>query len=42
MEKMGGGGHMTVAGVQLPGTEVEEAQKMLEETLDQYIEEGDV
>lgn len=42
MEKMGGGGHMTVAGVQLPGMEVEDALKMLEETLDQYIKEGDV
>ncbi|MDD2572908.1 MAG: DHH family phosphoesterase [Bacillota bacterium] len=42
MESLGGGGHMTVAGVQLTGVEVEEARVMLEEALNQYIEEGDV
>lgn len=41
MEGLGGGGHMTAAGVQLAGVDVAEGQKMLERALAQYIEEGD-
>ena len=39
MEKMGGGGHMTIAGAQL-NVSVEEAKAQLKETLDKMQEEG--
>ena len=42
MERMGGGGHINMAGAQLPGTTVEEAIAQLKETLDQMIHEGDI
>ncbi len=42
MERLGGGGHLTVAGVQLKEMELDQALQLLEETLNQYIEEGDV
>ena len=37
MEKMGGGGHLTMAGAQLPGVSTQKAQTMLKEALDQYF-----
>ena len=42
MEKMGGGGHINMAGAQLPGATVEEAIRKLKATLDQMIKEGDI
>ncbi len=42
MERMGGGGHINMAGAQLPGATVEEAIAQLKETLDQMIHEGDI
>ncbi|HIX28189.1 MAG TPA: DHH family phosphoesterase [Candidatus Blautia stercoravium] len=42
MEKMGGGGHINMAGAQLPGATIEAAIRQLKETLDQMIKEGDI
>lgn len=41
MEKMGGGGHLNMAGVQLECS-LEEAMKQVRETLDQMFEEGEL
>lgn len=41
MEKLGGGGHLSVAGAQIENMTVEEAIKKLEETIDKYFEEGE-
>lgn len=41
MEKFGGGGHGTVAGVQLPDTTVEEVKEQLKEVLKTMWDEGD-
>lgn len=40
MEKLGGGGHMNVAGAQLPGYTTDEAIRKIEMTLDEMLEEG--
>ena len=42
MERIGGGGHMNVAGAQLTDCTVNEALMILENTLDQMIEEGEI
>lgn len=42
MERMGGGGHLNVAGAQLVDYTVYEAKRKIEETLDQMLEEGDL
>lgn len=42
MEKMGGGGHLSLAGAQLPGATIDEAIKELKDTLDTMIEEGEL
>ena len=42
MEKMGGGGHMNLAGCQLEGMSMEAAVDNLKATLDKMIEEGDI
>ena len=42
MERMGGGGHINMAGAQLPGVTVEEAVSQLKITIDQMINEGDI
>ncbi|NLK21774.1 MAG: phosphoesterase [Epulopiscium sp.] len=41
MEKLGGGGHQTVAGAQLNETSIEEARERLKRAIDEYLEEGD-
>lgn len=41
LEKLGGGGHLTIAGAQLEGISMEEAKKRLEDALEEYLEEGD-
>ncbi|MBE5905992.1 MAG: DHH family phosphoesterase [Lachnospiraceae bacterium] len=42
MERLGGGGHLNVAGAQLEDMTIEEARVKLKETLDIMIEEGDI
>lgn len=42
MEKMGGGGHLSLAGVQLKGVSVEEAKEELKNTLEEMINGGDL
>jgi len=38
LEKLGGGGHMTIAGAQLPDTTPEAVRKELKATIDDYLE----
>ncbi|MBQ0099965.1 MAG: DHH family phosphoesterase, partial [Lachnospiraceae bacterium] len=42
MEKLGGGGHKSVAGAQLKDVTVEEAIKKVTDAIDQMIEQGEV
>lgn len=41
-EKMGGGGHMNIAGAQLVDVTMDEAIEKVKETIDQMIEEGEL
>ncbi len=41
LEKIGGGGHLTSAGVQLERVSMEEAEKMLVNSIDEYLKEGE-
>lgn len=41
MEKLGGGGHLSVAGAQLTDTSVGEAIEKLKATIDEFLEEGE-
>lgn len=42
MERLGGGGHLSVAGAQLTDCSVEEAKRVIQNTLDEMLEEGDI
>lgn len=42
MERMGGGGHMSVAGCQKEGVSISEVIGMIKHTIDQMIEEGEL
>ena len=42
MEKLGGGGHRTVAGAQFTGISIDEAKARVREAIDKMIEEGEV
>lgn len=42
MEKLGGGGHMSIAGAQLADTDVEQAVEIVKRTLDTMLEEGEI
>ena len=42
MEKLGGGGHKSVAGAQIPGMDIEEAKKQLKAVIDEMMDEGDI
>ena len=42
MERLGGGGHMSVAGCQFENTTVEEAITRLKTTLDEMLEGGEI
>lgn len=42
MERLGGGGHMNIAGAQLPGITAQEAKEKLIETIDTMIKDGDI
>ncbi len=41
LEKLCGGGHLTVAGAQLSGISMEEATKIIEKAVDEYLKEGE-
>lgn len=41
LEKLGGGGHLTVAGAQLKDVTLEEAENMLLESIEEYFKEGE-
>lgn len=42
MERLGGGGHLSMAGAQLTNCSVEEAKTIIKNMLDEMIEEGDI
>ncbi|MGN0416105.1 MAG: DHH family phosphoesterase [Agathobacter sp.] len=42
MERLGGGGHLNVAGAQLVGCTISQAKRRIMETLDEMIKEGDI
>ena len=42
MEKLGGGGHMSTAGAQLTNCSIEEARKIIRNTIDEMIEHGEI
>lgn len=41
LEKLGGGGHLNSAGVQVEGKTLEEAEEMLKDAIDEYLKEGE-
>ena len=41
MEKLGGGGHIDIAGAQLKNTSIEEAYKKVNDIIEQYLREED-
>lgn len=41
LEKLGGGGHLTIAGAQLKNTTIDEAVELLTNTIDEFFEEGE-
>jgi len=41
LEKLGGGGHMTVAGAQIEDSTIEEVRERLEKAIEEYFEEGE-
>ncbi len=41
LEKLGGGGHLTVAGAQLPGLSMKAAVSLLKKAIDEYLKEGE-
>ena len=42
MERLGGGGHLNIAGCQLPGATIEEAKERLKMVLDEMLEGGEI
>lgn len=42
MERLGGGGHLNVAGAQLTDCSIEEAKSIIRGTLDEMLKEGDI
>ena len=42
MERVGGGGHLNVAGAQLTNCSVEEAKRIIQSTIDEMLREGDI
>lgn len=42
MEQLGGGGHRTIAGAQLPGATVEEAKRRVKQVIDEMLQKGDI
>jgi c-di-AMP phosphodiesterase-like protein len=41
LEKLGGGGHLTVAGAQLPGISIEESINKIKAAVEEYLKEGE-
>lgn len=41
LEKLGGGGHLAVAGAQIDNVDIDEAEEMLKEAIREYFEEGE-
>ena len=42
MERMGGGGHLNVAGAQLTDCSVLQAKHIIQDTIDEMLKEGDI
>ncbi len=42
MERLGGGGHRTVAGAQMPGATIEDAKEKVKQVIKEMIEKGEV
>ena len=42
MERLGGGGHLNVAGAQIENSSVEEVKNRIKEILDTLLEEGEI
>jgi c-di-AMP phosphodiesterase-like protein len=42
MEKLGGGGHRTIAGAQLKDTTIEEAIQQVKDVIKDMLEKGDI
>lgn len=42
MERLGGGGHLNMAGCQLKDCTIEQAKRIIRSTLDEMLEEGDI
>lgn len=42
MERLGGGGHINMAGTQIPGLDMEDAKEQIKKVIDQMIEEGEI
>jgi len=42
MEKLGGGGHRTIAGAQLAGVSIAEAKTRVEAVIKEMLEKGDI
>ena len=42
MERVGGGGHLNVAGAQPTNCTIQEAKRMIQDTIDEMIKEGDI
>ena len=41
LEKLGGGGHLTSAGTQLSDVNMDQAESMLEKTIDEFLREDE-
>ena len=42
MEKLGGGGHLNIAGAQIKDASLDEVKKMITDVIDEFIEEGKI
>jgi len=42
MERLGGGGHLNIAGAQLEHYSITEAKDVLKQTLQKMLDEGDI
>lgn len=42
MERLGGGGHLNVAGAQIKDCSIVQAKRVIKETLDEMLKEGDI
>ena len=42
MERVGGGGHLIVGGAELKNCTIQEAKRMIQDTIDEMIKEGDI